>query len=165
MTEAIDHLESLGLVTRHFYGHSMVLAIDKRLEGKDAALRGFFWHGVGRAVYFSPENLVPSLGSPWPAVAMCERLAPHDVAKDNMVAGVAWGMTMVNLKQPVVLEGFLKKHGHGFGENFETDAIGVGEEDRVAAAAAGESAALRALNLRTGHADASRSQPLFPCVH
>jgi hypothetical protein len=67
-------LESLGLVTRHFYGHSMVLAIDKRLEGKDAALRGFFWHGVGRAVYFSPENLVPSLGSPWPAVAMCERL-------------------------------------------------------------------------------------------
>jgi hypothetical protein len=110
-------LESLGLVTRHFYGHSMVLAIDKRLEGKDAALRGFFWHGVGRAVYFSPENLVPSLGSPWPAVAMCERLAPHDVAKDNMVAGVAWGMTMVNLKQPVVLEGFLKKHGQGFGDS------------------------------------------------
>ena len=34
-----------------------------------------------------------------------------------MVAGVAWGMTMVNLKQPVVLEGFLKKHGIGFGDS------------------------------------------------
>ncbi len=112
-------LESLGLVTRHLYGHSMVLAIDKRLD-KDAALRGFFWHGVGRAVYFSPENMVPSFSSPWPAVAMCERLAPHDVARDNLVAGVAWGMTMVNLKQPAVLEGFLKKHGLGFGD---TDAF------------------------------------------
>jgi hypothetical protein len=108
-------LESLGLVTRHFYGHEMVLAVDKRLD-KEAALRGFFWHGVGRAVYFSPENMVPGFSSPWPAVAMCERLAPHDVARDNLVAGVAWGMTMVNLKQPAVLEGFLKKHGQGFGD-------------------------------------------------
>jgi hypothetical protein len=110
-------LESLGLVTRHFYGHSMVLAVDARLETIDAALRGFFWHGVGRAVYFSPENMVPGMSSPWPAVSMCERLAPHDLARDNMMAGVAWGMTMVNLKQPVVLEGFLQKHGLGFGDS------------------------------------------------
>ncbi|NTV03923.1 radical SAM protein, partial [bacterium] len=103
-------LESLGLVTRHFYGHSMVLAVDKRLEGIDEAMRGFFWHGVGRAVYFSPDNMVPGLSSPWPAVDMCDRLAPHDLARDNMVAGVAWGMTMVNLKQPVVLEALLHKH-------------------------------------------------------
>ncbi len=113
-------LESLGLVTRHFYGHSMVLAVDGRLEAIDPALRGFFWHGVGRALYFSPENMVPGLSSPWPAVGMCERLAPHDLARDNMIAGLAWGMTMVNLKQPAVLEGFLKQHGHGFGD---TDAF------------------------------------------
>jgi hypothetical protein len=110
-------LESLGLVTRHFYGHSMVLAVDARLETIDAALRAFFWHGVGRAVYFSPENMIPGMSSPWPAVSMCERLAPHDLARDNMMAGVAWGMTMVNLKQPVVLEGFLQKHGLGFGDS------------------------------------------------
>lgn len=116
-------LESLGLVTRHFYGHSMVLALDRRLETIDAALRGFFWHGVGRAVYFSPENMVPNLSSPWPAVAMCARLAPHDLARENMIAGVAWGITMVNLKQPVVLEGLLSKHGNGFGD---TDAFANG---------------------------------------
>jgi len=110
-------LESLGLVTRHFYGHSMVLAVDKRLEGIDAGMRGFFWHGVGRALYFSPENMLPGMSSPWPAVSMCERLSPHDLAHDNLVAGVAWGMTMVNLKQPVVLEGFLLKHGQGFGDS------------------------------------------------
>jgi hypothetical protein len=108
-------LESLGLVTRHFYGHSMVLAVDKRLEGIDEAMRGFFWHGVGRAVYFSPDNMLPGLSSPWPAVDMCDRLAPHDLARENMVAGVAWGMTMVNLKQPVVLEALLHKHG-GFAD-------------------------------------------------
>ncbi len=116
-------LESLGLVTRHFYGHSMVLAVDRRLETLDASLRAFFWHGVGRAVYFSPENMVPSLSSPWPVVAMCGRLAPHDLARENMIAGVAWGLTMVNLKQPVVLAGFLKKHGTGFGD---TDAFANG---------------------------------------
>jgi hypothetical protein len=113
-------LESLGLVTRHLYGHSMVKALDERLEAIDAALRGFFWHGVGRGVYFSPENMFPLLDSPWPAVDMVERQAPHDLARDNMMAGIAWAMTLVNLKQPVVLEGFLKKHGSGFGD---TDAF------------------------------------------
>ncbi len=116
-------LESLGLVTRHFHGHTMVLALDRRLEMMDASLRGFFWHGVGRALYFSPENMVPNLTSAWPVVAMCGRLAPHDLARENMIAGVAWAMTMVNLKQPVVLEGFLKKHGVGFGD---TDAFANG---------------------------------------
>jgi hypothetical protein len=110
-------LESLGLVTRHFYGNSMVLALDARLEGIDPALRAFFWHGVGRAIYFSPENMIPGLSSPWPAVSMCERLAPHALAHDNLVAGVAWAMTMVNLRQPSVLEGFLQKHGVGFGDS------------------------------------------------
>jgi len=110
-------LESLGLVTQHFYGHSMVKVLDARLDGIDQTLRGFFWHGVGRATYFSPENMVPGLSSPWPAVAMCKRFAPHDLAYDNLVAGVAWGMTMVNLRHPVVLEAFVKKHGQGFADS------------------------------------------------
>ena len=101
-------LESLGLVAQHFHGQAMVRVLDGRLEAIDAALRGFLWHGVGRAVYFSPENMIPGLSSPWPAVAMCDRFATHDVARDNMRSGLAWAMTMVNLRQPNVLEGFLQ---------------------------------------------------------
>jgi hypothetical protein len=110
-------LESLGLVTQHFHGQPMVRALDGRFEGIDAALRGFFWHGVGRAVYFSPANMIPGFSSPWPAVGMCDTLAPHDVARDNMRSGLAWAMTMVNLRQPSVLEGLLQKHGAGFGDS------------------------------------------------
>lgn len=109
-------LESLGLVTRHFYGHSMVLAVDRRLEKMDEATRGFFWHGVGRALYFSPENMLPGLSSPWPAVSMCDKQAPHDLARHNMVAGLAWAMSLVNLRRPQVLEGFLGRHGFGFAD-------------------------------------------------
>lgn len=108
-------LESLGLVARHLYGQAMVLALDDRLAIVDAGARGFFWHGVGRAVYLSPENMVPRPDSPWPAVAIVDRDAPHDLARDNMVAGVAWALLSVNLRQPAVLEGFLRTHGPGFG--------------------------------------------------
>ena len=108
-------LESLGLVARHLYGQSMVLALDGRLAVVDEGARAFFWHGVGRAVYLSPENMVPRPDSPWPAVAIVDRDAPHDLARDNMVAGVAWALLAVNLRQPAVLEGFLRKHGPGFG--------------------------------------------------
>jgi hypothetical protein len=108
-------LESLGLVARHLYGQAMVLALDDRLAVVDPGARAFFWHGVGRAVYLSPENMVPRPDSPWPAVAIVDRDAPHDLARDNMVAGVAWALLAVNLRQPAVLEGFLRKHAPGFG--------------------------------------------------
>jgi hypothetical protein len=108
-------LESLGLVTRHLFGRSMVEAVDQRLA--DPAVRGFFWHGVGRAVYFSPENLVPRPDAPWPVVSLVDRQSPHGLAHDNMVAGVAWAMNLVNLRQPAVLEGFLRRHAAGFADS------------------------------------------------
>jgi hypothetical protein len=108
-------LESLGLVAKHFYGPSMVKALDKRLAALDETAQGFFWHGVGRALYFSPENMLPGLSSPWPAVAMCDELAPHDLARKNLTSGLAWAMTMTNLRQPQVLAFFLEKHG-GFAD-------------------------------------------------
>jgi hypothetical protein len=61
--------------------------------------------------------MLPGLSSPWPAVGMCDDLAPHELARKNLIAGLAWAMTMTNLKQPAVLEGFLEKHGHGFADS------------------------------------------------
>ena len=109
-------LESLGLVTKYLYGTSMVQTVDRRLQAIDDAARGFFWHGVGRALYFSPENMLPGLTSPWPAVAQCDDVAPHDLARKNLVAGLAWALTMTNLRQPAVLEAFLQRHG-GFADS------------------------------------------------
>jgi hypothetical protein len=66
---------------------------------------GYFWHGVGRSLYFLPLYFVPGLLSPWLAV---EREAPHELAFLNMTAGLAWATTIVNVRQPEIMENFLR---------------------------------------------------------
>src|SRR5205085_11416799 len=46
--------------------------------------------------------------SPWLAV---EREAPHELALLNMTAGLAWAMTIVNVRQPEIMENFLRTQG------------------------------------------------------
>ena len=48
---------------------------------------------------------MPGLLSPWLAV---EREAPHELARLNMISGLAWAMTIVNVRQPAIMENFLK---------------------------------------------------------
>jgi len=107
-------LESLGLVVRHFHGAAVCRSLDPRLAEIDPALQGFFWHGVGRALYFSPANMMPGLDSPWPVLAMIEEEAPHETARRNMVSGMAWAMTLVNMLTPGIMEAFLKENGEKF---------------------------------------------------
>jgi hypothetical protein len=47
--------EALGLVVRNLYPH-FLMAIDAELAELDHRLVGYFWHGVGRAMYFAPGN-------------------------------------------------------------------------------------------------------------
>lgn len=96
--------ESLGLVIR-FYHSQMVNVVDKHICEVEPEVLGYFWHGVGRAHYFLPIYFVPGLLSPWLAA---EREAPHDCALLNMIAGLAWAMTIVNVRQPKIMENFLK---------------------------------------------------------
>jgi hypothetical protein len=99
--------ESLGLVTR-FWHSQMVGVVEPHLREVAPRAVGYFWHGVGRSLYFLPLYFVPGLLSPWLAV---EREAPHELALLNMIAGLTWATTIVNVRQPEILENLLRNQG------------------------------------------------------
>lgn len=90
--------EALGFVGRTLHPGAVA-----RLDGSlSRELKAFFWHGVGRGLYFSPENAVP--GRSPAAVAAAWREPPHELGRRNALAGVAWAATLVNLRHPEVVE-------------------------------------------------------------
>ena len=103
-------LESLGLATRTLYP-SLVPLLDEHIPAVDPDLHGYFWHGAGRAMYFDPMNMLPSVNAPWRAIRRLEQEAPHDLARRNVLSGLAWALTVVNMRQPMVMEAFLRHHG------------------------------------------------------
>jgi hypothetical protein len=99
-------LESLGLVTRTWYPQ-MVAHLDRCLWKLDIAALEYFWHGVGRATYFTPQYLLPG-ATAFQGVAA---IAPHRLALLNGTAGAAWAFTLVNLRQPGVILNLVRNHG------------------------------------------------------
>lgn len=100
-------LESLGLVTRTFHG-GRVGAVDRALRDLDEqAARGFFWHGVGRALYFLPINFVPAGDATWRPFEMGCAEAPDPAARRNVLAGLGWAFTLVNMRRPELMTGLL----------------------------------------------------------
>jgi hypothetical protein len=110
-------LESLGLITRNgqFYGEThpdqMVYIVSQELEHLDPEGFEYFWHGVGRAHYFLPVHFVPGYGSIWHAVGMIRQAVPNDRAWLNAIAGLAWAVTMVNIRHPQIMANLLRHHG------------------------------------------------------
>jgi hypothetical protein len=109
-------LEALGLVTRH-RSPRLVLLVDQLLSGIEPDMVGYFWHGVGRGLYFLPINALPCSRSTWRAVEMSQGEAPHTLGRLNALAGLAWAQTLVNIRHPEILEAFLKQHGGVLPEN------------------------------------------------
>jgi len=103
-------LEALGLVTRLLYPQ-IVRIIDWRLSAIDPDLVGYFWHGVGRGLYFLPINALPCTSSAWRAVEMAQEEPPHSLGRLNALGGLAWALTLVNLRHPAILETFLEQYG------------------------------------------------------
>ena len=116
-------LESLGLVTQSatFTGDArpdvLVRIVSQLLADIDPDVLGYFWHGVGRATYFLPIHFVPCYGSLWHAIEMVRQEASDEFAWHNALAGLAWGVTMVNIRQPQVMAHFLQCHGQHLGHN------------------------------------------------
>jgi hypothetical protein len=99
--------ESLGLVTR-FWHSEMVPVVAQHIQEVEPEVVSYFWHGVGRSLYFFPVYFVPGLLSAWRAV---EQEAPNELAKLNMTAGLTWATTIVDVRQPQIMETILKYYG------------------------------------------------------
>jgi hypothetical protein len=102
-------LEALGLVTRLRYPQ-MVRMIDWRLLTIAPDVADYFWHGVGRGLYFLPLNAIPCGNSGWQAAEMAQAEAPHSSGRLNALGGLAWALTLVNIRHPEVLEAFLNRY-------------------------------------------------------
>jgi hypothetical protein len=103
-------LEALGLVTRLCYPQ-MVRTIDSRLSVVAPDMVGYFWHGVGRGLYFLPLHALPCSGATWRAIEMTQGEAPHALGRLNALAGLAWAITLVNIRHPTVLEAYIQRCG------------------------------------------------------
>jgi len=102
-------VESLGLVTRTFES-KLLPQVDRAVDELEPEWRGYFWHGVGRALYFLPLNFLPC--STWEVVEMAARESVDDISRHNLYAGAGWAMAMVNLRNPNVLADLvIKPHG------------------------------------------------------
>jgi hypothetical protein len=95
-------IESAGLVVRLLYP-SLVAPVSAEMERIDPVLRPLFWHGVGRSLYFQPMNFLPIAGAHRRMLnsAAQETSRPED--RRNVLAGLIWAVTLVNLPQPPVV--------------------------------------------------------------
>jgi hypothetical protein len=102
-------LEALGLVTRLRYPQ-IIRIIDEGLSAIAPDVLGYFWHGVGRGLYFLPINALPCSSSTWRAVGMAHEEPPHTLGRLNALGGLAWAVTLVNIRHPAILEAFLRQY-------------------------------------------------------
>jgi len=119
--------EALGLVTRNLYSH-LVQIVDRQINDIDKDLLGYFWHGVGRAIYFAPTNFLPFNNSPWRAVQMTQREPAHEIGRLNALVGFVWALTLVNICRPEILETLLRRHRNELSQN---DALSNGVSSAV----------------------------------
>ncbi len=82
-------------------------AVARELARLDEEAHACFWHGLGRALYFLPRHAPPWAGAPRRLLAAVTRRAPLGEGQENVLAGLAWAVTLVNLRHPQVLEEFL----------------------------------------------------------
>src|SRR5262249_30081152 len=99
--------ESLGLVARTFHPE-LIADIDRELQQGADDILGYFWHGIGRAIYFALRNFLPCCEIDW---AGAPEAAPHETGRLNITAGLAWAVTMVTRRHPALVARLLRRHG------------------------------------------------------
>jgi hypothetical protein len=87
----------------------MIRIIDEGLSAIAPDVLSYFWHGVGRGLYFLPINALPCSSSTERAIGMAHDEPPHTLGRSNALGGLAWAVTLVNIRHPAVLEVFLQQ--------------------------------------------------------
>jgi hypothetical protein len=108
--------ESLGLVARTLHPE-LVRPIDAALVEADPAVVGFFWHGVGRAIYFLPANFIPCGHVASRTIRMEREEATHELAGRSAMAGFAWAFTVVNMRHPDIVADLIKREAANLSAN------------------------------------------------
>lgn len=93
-------IESLGLVTRDFYP-DLLTVVARQFQQVAPELAGYFWHGAGRALYFSREYFLPVLTTAWSGIEQETLNCPDQL---SAMAGLSWALTVVNMRQPAIME-------------------------------------------------------------
>lgn len=109
-------VEALGLVVRNLYP-SLIMPLDQHFSAMSEELLGYFWHGVGRGIYFLPANSMPWWSVLSNGFDSCIQETPHELGRRNVVAGLAWAMTLVNLRHPEIIAAFLQQNGAKLADN------------------------------------------------
>ncbi len=110
-------LEALGMQTWTYHAWQLTPLVGRALQAAVPEAVPYFWHGVGRAIYFDmPASFLPC--ADWTTFETGRRVAPEEASLANVWAGSAWACTMVNLKTPEVLADLLlKSHGEELASN------------------------------------------------
>ena len=101
-------LEALGLVTRLAHPHLTPL-VDQWCAAAGPEMQSYFWHGVGRALYFLPAYAPPYAQALCDMFASARREAPHDLARRNVIAGLMWAATLVNIRHPEIVAALIQR--------------------------------------------------------
>ncbi len=116
--------ETLGLVCRNLYPH-LILTVDRALENFDEDYTAYFWHGAGRAMYFSPCGILPVFDERRSSILATQDEPPHERGKLNALAGWLFAMTLVNIRQPEIIADCFKNHRRLFAsDGIVADGIG-----------------------------------------
>jgi hypothetical protein len=99
-------LEALGFITRLRLARRAG-EVASELARLDEEAQACFWHGLGRSLYFLPRHALAWQGAARRLFAALTLEAPAGEGRENALAGLAWAVTMVNLRRPQILEEFL----------------------------------------------------------
>jgi len=95
-------VEAAGLVVRSLEPWRMG-RLAALLGADDPALAELFWHGAGRGLYFAPVHLLPTRGALRRAFASAWSEPGDEPGRRNATAGLAWALTLVNVRHPEVV--------------------------------------------------------------